>query len=134
MSSVTRDDDGVGLIEIVVAMLLLAVLALGVLPLIIQATTASVVNRDLVAANNVATAELAPIRAAFPNDPAQTKTCAALLAYQHVAQSRAKNLSAALTVACTAGSIGTGTVTVDVFRGSSATALVTVKTKVLVNG
>ncbi|WP_298861578.1 prepilin-type N-terminal cleavage/methylation domain-containing protein [uncultured Microbacterium sp.] len=131
MSSVTRDDDGVGLIEIVVAMLLLAVLALGVLPLIIQATTASVVNRDLVAANNVATAELAPVRAAFPSDPATTKVCGDLPLYEHSREKKSDALYASRQLVC--GGDGTATVTVKVFSDATTEdALVTAVTKVLV--
>ncbi|MDT0158029.1 prepilin-type N-terminal cleavage/methylation domain-containing protein [Microbacterium sp. ARD32] len=132
MSSDTRDDDGVGLIEIVVAMLLLAVLALGVLPLLIQATGTSVVNRDLVAANNVAAAELAPIRADFPNSPANAKTCDDLSGYHHDEQLRSAGLSATREIDC-AGE-GTGTVTVKVFRESDDELLVKIVTKVMVRG
>ncbi|MGB3731118.1 prepilin-type N-terminal cleavage/methylation domain-containing protein [Microbacterium sp.] len=141
MSSETRDDDGVGLIEIVVAMLLLAVLALGVLPLIIQATTASVVNRDLVAANNVATAELARIRADFPNDADRANTCDALIARmqeleaEFTAPARTAKFAAKLgDVDCTAGSGTLKTVTVEVFRGKESRALVSAKTMVMVHG
>lgn len=132
MSSDTRDDDGVGLIEIVVAMLLLAVLALGVLPLLLQATTASVVNRDLVAANNVASAELAPIRAGFPNSPANAKTCADLTAYTHAKQAASSGLSAERTISCSGA--GTGTVTVKVYRGTETTPTVIIATRVMVGG
>lgn len=132
MSSETRNDDGVGLIEIVVAMLLLAVLAVGVLPLLLQATTASVVNRDLVTANSVATDELAPVRAGFPNSPANAKTCAALAALQHAKETRTGGLFAERTVTCSG--VGTGTVVVKVFRGTEAKPLVTVATKVMVSG
>lgn len=132
MSSETRDDDGVGLIEIVVAMLLLAVLAIGVLPLLLQATTASVVNRDLVAANNLASAELAPIRADFPNSPTNAKTCADLVPYAHAKASGSSGFSTERTISCSGA--GTGTVTVKVYRGVQTTPVVTIATKVMVTG
>lgn len=67
----TRDtDDGFGLIEVVVAMLLFAVIAMAMLPLVEQATRLSAGNRDAVSANAVASAELAAIRAKYPDgDP-----------------------------------------------------------------
>jgi Tfp pilus assembly protein PilV len=132
MSSVTRDDDGVGLIEIVVAMLLLAVLAIGVLPLLLQATTASVVNRDLVAANNAATAELAPIRAEFPNSPTNAKTCADLAPYAHAKATSSSGFDTERTISCSGA--GTGTVTVKVYRGTETTPIVSIITKVMVSG
>jgi type II secretory pathway pseudopilin PulG len=132
MSSETRNDDGVGLIEIVVAMLLLAVLAIGVLPLLLQATTASVVNRDLVAANNLASAELAPIRADFPNSPTNAKTCADLAPYAHAKASGPSGFSTERTISCSG--VGTGTVIVKVYRGAEPNALVSIVTKVMVKG
>ncbi|WP_127475529.1 prepilin-type N-terminal cleavage/methylation domain-containing protein [Microbacterium sulfonylureivorans] len=72
------DSKGFSIVEVIVAMFLLMVLALAVLPLIIGATNTSVVNRDLVAATTFANAQVAPIKAAFPNDPGTPTSCATL--------------------------------------------------------
>lgn len=60
-----RTADGFSLVEVIIAMFLLAVLSLAVLPLSIAAARTSVVNRDLVAATAFANAQLAPIKADF---------------------------------------------------------------------
>ncbi len=74
-------DDGVSLVEVVVAMLLLAVLSLGVLPLMIGLSQRSVDNRTALSATSFGRDELAKIQAAFPATPGTTTTrCADLLA------------------------------------------------------
>ncbi len=72
-------DDGFSLVEVLIAMFLLAVLALAVLPLLIGAMRTSVTNRDHVAATAFATAQLAALRADFPLEDATT-SCADLAA------------------------------------------------------
>lgn len=74
----SKHEDGFSLVEVIIAMFLLMVLALAVLPLMVGATRVSVANRDLVGANTFANGQLAPIKAAFPNDPATPTSCAAL--------------------------------------------------------
>ena len=69
-------DEGFGLVEVVVAMLLFAVIAMAILPLAVQATTLSAGNRDRVAANALASSELAAMRARFPDEAANS--CAAV--------------------------------------------------------
>ena len=61
-------ESGFSLIEIVVAMLVLALMAIGVLPLIIGTVQTGVSNRSQVAATTFANAQLAELRAAFGND------------------------------------------------------------------
>lgn len=73
-----RQSEGFSIVEVIVAMFLLMVLALAVLPLIIGATGASVANRELAAVTSFAHAQLAPVAAAFPNDPTTPTSCAAL--------------------------------------------------------
>ena len=46
----SQNDGGFSLVEVLIAMFLLAVLSLAVLPLIVGAATSSVVNRDIAAA------------------------------------------------------------------------------------
>lgn len=72
--SVDQQDDGFGLIEVIVAMFLLLLISVGVLPLLIGVTQASVSNKTLVAATTLASGQLAPIRATFTNDATGT-TC-----------------------------------------------------------
>lgn len=69
---------GFSLVEIVIAMLVLALMALGALPLILGSMRVSTSNRSLVAATTFANAQLAEIRAAFGNDTA--RRCSELVA------------------------------------------------------
>ena len=73
-----RESEGFSIVEVIVAMFVLMVLALAVLPLIIGATRVSVANRDLAAVTAFAHAQLAPVKAAFPNDPGTPTSCATL--------------------------------------------------------
>ena len=59
---------GFSLVEMIVAMFLLAVLALAVLPLLIGATQAGAANQQVVAANALAAGQLAAMRNSFPDD------------------------------------------------------------------
>lgn len=71
----SRHEEGFSLVEVIIAMFLLAVLSLAVLPLIIRASSLSTANQDTVSAIGVASAQLSAVRAAFPNDPDETGTC-----------------------------------------------------------
>lgn len=73
-----RTEDGFSLVEVIIAMFLLAVLSLAVLPLLIAGTRLSVDNRDTVEATAFADAHLSALRAQFPAQPATTTTCAQL--------------------------------------------------------
>lgn len=68
----TVPDEGLGLIEVVVAMLLFAVIAMAILPLALQATRLSAGNRDAVGAQAFASGELAAVRARFPDQAANS--------------------------------------------------------------
>lgn len=132
------EDDGFSVVELIIAMFLLAVLALAVLPLLIGATRTSVVNKSLVAATTFANSQLAPIRASFPNDAINT-TCAALQEYQAsgTQDPAGTGLKADVVVGpCAAPMPALVTVTVTVYKESSPSAppvtLVTLPTKVLV--
>ncbi|MDN3496125.1 prepilin-type N-terminal cleavage/methylation domain-containing protein [Planococcus sp. APC 4015] len=128
-------DHGFSLVEVIIAMFLLAVIALAVLPLTITAVRASVGNADLVAATTFANAQLAPIRDAFPQDPAETTSCAVLRARATTATPgpAGSDLVAAITVSgCPAAYPGSMNVTVTVSERGSP--LVTLPTRVLVSG
>ncbi len=75
-----RTDDGLSLVEVLIAMFLLAVLSLAVLPLLIGAVRLSVDNRDSVETTALADAHLAALRAQFPVQPTTDTTCAQLRA------------------------------------------------------
>ena len=94
-------DDGFSLVELIIAMFFLALLSLAVLPLLIGATTASVMNRDQVKATSFAAEQLAALRSTFPLDSAGT--CTALTA---------REASGASAIAGPAGSGMTATVDV----------------------
>lgn len=72
------NDEGFSLVEVIIAMFLLAVLSLAVLPLLIGATRLSVTNKDFVAANAFANAQLAALRDSYPLAPTNPTSCAAL--------------------------------------------------------
>lgn len=78
--TVARHEEGFSLVEVIIAMFLLAVLSLAVLPLIISGTRLSVDNRDTVEATALADAHLAALRAQFPAQPPTDTTCAQLRA------------------------------------------------------
>lgn len=73
-----RIDDGFSLVEVLIAMFLLAVLSLAVLPLLIGVTRLSVENRDSVETTALADAHLSALRAQFPVQPTTDTTCAQL--------------------------------------------------------
>lgn len=132
--SLARTDEGFSIIELVIAMFLLAILALAVLPLLIGATKTSAVNRSLVSATTYANAQLAPIRAQFPNDAAST-SCAAVAARAATGVvDTASGLLADISVsACPASMPGTVTVTASVYKaGAAANPLTTIPTKIVV--
>lgn len=70
-------DDGFSLVEMIIAMFILAVISLAVLPLLIGAMQTSVVNRDHVEATTFANAQLAELRDGFPLE-SSTTSCATL--------------------------------------------------------
>lgn len=72
MESHAAHEGGFSLVEVILAMLLLTLIAIGILPMLIGATQASSSNRDLVAANQLAQEHLAAVRAKYP-DTAENK-------------------------------------------------------------
>lgn len=73
------DTSGFSLIEIAIAMVLLALMTVGLLPLFFTAVRASAANRSLVEANTFANAQLSVLRGQFGNDRTDT-TCSDLIA------------------------------------------------------
>lgn len=68
---------GFSLVEIVVAMLILALMTLGALPLMLRSVHATTENRSLVIATTYANAQLSELRASFAND--NPRSCAELI-------------------------------------------------------
>jgi prepilin-type N-terminal cleavage/methylation domain-containing protein len=70
---------GVSLVEIVVAMFILAIMSVAILPLTIGAVQASAMNRDLLAADTLANTQLATLQNDFP-ETSPGNSCALVLA------------------------------------------------------
>ncbi|MET0295796.1 MAG: prepilin-type N-terminal cleavage/methylation domain-containing protein [Microbacterium sp.] len=128
-------DEGFSLVEVIIAMFLLAVIALAVLPLTITAVRASVGNADIVAATSFAHAQLAPIRDAFPQNPTSTTSCAVLRARATagVPGPAGSGLLAGIAVG-TCPTVYPGSMTVTVTVSENGSTLVTLPTRVLVSG
>jgi type II secretory pathway pseudopilin PulG len=134
---IDADAAGFSLIEIIIAMFLLMVIALALLPALIGATRVSVVNRSLVEATAFANAQLAPIRAAFPDNSSSPTSCGTLTAKNGSVNpdqpSPKTRLFAKIVVgACPSAYPGTVAVTVIVYDKDPLKPIVTLPTKVLV--
>lgn len=127
------DQAGVSLVEIVVAMFLLAVMSVAVLPLMAGAVQASATNRDLVAANSLANAQLATLQTTFPTSAENSCTAVAAEAASGIADPSGSGATASIAVGtCPSSYPGTVTVRVQAFRPGSAKAALTLDTAILV--
>ena len=78
-----HDDSGFSLVELVIAIFVLAVLSLAVLPLIVGSTRVSAQNREVLSATAFANDQLAKIQQAYPATPGvDTTSCVALRALE----------------------------------------------------
>ncbi|WP_292812691.1 type II secretion system protein [Microbacterium sp.] len=129
-------DDGFSIVELVIAMFLVAILAMAVLPLLVQGTRASASNTSLVAATTFAGERLAFFRDQFPSD-ILTTTCTAVQAHRAtgIPDPARSGLSADILVSeCPADLPGTVTVTARVYESADPTAvLATVPTRIVVS-
>jgi prepilin-type N-terminal cleavage/methylation domain-containing protein len=129
-------DEGFGLVEVVVAMLLFAVIAMAILPLAIQATRLSAGNRDAVSANSFASSELAAVRAQFADEAANSCDAVRDAARTGFADPANTGLVADIVVAaCPSAYPAALTVTVDVRDAAAsdpARAVVSMATKIVV--
>jgi type II secretory pathway pseudopilin PulG len=124
---------GVSLVEIVVAMFLFAVMSVAVLPLMMGAVQASTTNRDLVAVNNLASAQLATLEAGFPNSAENSCAAVAATAANGIADPSGSGATASITIgACPSSFPATVTVTVNAFRPGSAKPAITLNSAILV--
>ncbi|MCA0250944.1 MAG: type II secretion system GspH family protein [Actinobacteria bacterium] len=129
-------DSGFSLIEVIIAMFVLALMAMGLIPLMIGAMQSSVTNRAMAAASAFATAQIAEVQSAFGND--SPRLCSELASYEHDALPDDPTHPTLLATREALDSCGTdeySTVTVRVSVASADEAardLVTLTTKVLV--
>ena len=129
----TPNDDGLGLVEVVVAMLLFAVIAMAILPLALQATKLSAGNRDTVSANAFASGELASVRSRFPDEAANS--CASVRDAAVTASPDPANTGLVADIsaaACPTAYPSALTVTVEVRDPAASEVLVSMATKIVV--
>ncbi len=129
-----QDEDGFSLVELVIAMFLLAVLSLAVLPLFVGTTRLSAQNRSELSATAFAGDRLATIQAAYPSTPGDDSTsCGALRALQNQAPvaDAASGYASRITVgACPTAYPGSVSVTVTVLDGGAEVASVATRVRV----
>lgn len=137
-----RNEQGFSLVEIVIAMLLFALLAVGILPLLVSVTQLTVGNSESVRGKAAVQQKLASIQRYYPTDPSvqveasrpigQTRNCSAL----PTSAAPLKEMVGDLTVTTTAGPCPTAfpaTVSVNVtVTNSSQAAVASVNTSVRV--
>lgn len=131
--TILADQAGVSIVEIVVAMFILAMMSIGVLPLMMGAVSASAGNRDLVAATSLANGQLATLEAAFPN--ASENSCAAVSAAAATGITDPSGSGATADVVigeCPADYPGTVTVRIDAYRPDSTKPAVELTSEILV--
>ena len=133
-----RGDEGMSLVEVVMAMFLLGVISLAILPLLIGVTRLSAVNDDRAAANSVADARLARITAAYPSTAGSPAACTALKNNATLVGTEtdpATRLTSTATLGICPTAIGTIPLTITVLQDAADpdSALVTVATNVLVS-
>ncbi|WP_458041951.1 MULTISPECIES: PulJ/GspJ family protein [Bacteria] len=129
-----QDDSGFSLVELVIAMFVLAVLSLAVLPLLVGTTDVSARNRDSLAATGFANDLLATVQQDYPATPGDvTTSCLALRALQTAPPvlDPASGSEASLTVgACPAVFPASVPVTVTVSQGGEVVTAVTTRVRV----
>lgn len=127
-----RADDGIGLIEVVVAMFLLAILALALLPTLISGMKLAVANTTIASATQLANDRLKSARAAAPDCSAVAAVSGAF----DTTDARDVPLRAMTSVVgvcpSTPGSASTLTVTTVVERSDTGDELARASTLVLV--
>lgn len=127
-------ESGFSMIEIVVAMFVLAVMSIGLLPLILGAIKTSVSNRQMVAATTLAGASLDDARRAAASSP----SCAALTNWRTGLVTGTPTADGSIVEAtvgaCPTSFPGTVLVSVRVRSATDSTAtLAALQTKIIVN-
>ena len=122
------------MVEIVVAMFILALTSIAVLPLMIGSVQASVSNRDSVAASSLADASLARIQGLFP--ASRTTSCSEVTAQAvtGITDPSGSGATASVTVGtCPTNYPGAVLVRVQAFRRGSGAAVAVLDSAVLVS-
>lgn len=124
-------DDGFGIVEVLVAMLMLALLAVAFLPVLISGLRLTASNSTITTAAQMVSEQLNLARS-------QTATCSALTAFQSsaapaVTDGAGKTLSAVNTLTCPTSYPGTATFTTKVTASGSTTVLATAGTLIFVS-
>jgi Tfp pilus assembly protein PilV len=127
----SQSDHGIGLIEVIVAMFLLAIASLALLPAIANAVTSSATNQRIAVASDIANAEIDDVRVST----SRGTTCAALGGFnkpdQAVAASPGYRKQVTVNCAAVIGTVTMAKVAVFVRYGSAtASPLATVTTLV----
>jgi prepilin-type N-terminal cleavage/methylation domain-containing protein len=125
-------DEGFGLIEIVVAMLILAVLSLSALPVLIGSMRLTALDSSVTTATGMVSEQMTLARA-------QTATCAALTSFAATAvptvtDGAGRVLTVAKTTTCPATYPGTVTFTVKVTVSGSGNTVATATTLIYAGG
>lgn len=120
---------GVSVVEIVVAMLILALMSIAVLPLMIGSVQASAMNRDLVKVGSLASTRLTLLQAAEPASCAGLATQAATDLTDAASGARA----VASVGPCPASYPGVVLVKVEGFRPASSEAVIVLDSAILVS-
>lgn len=127
----TTTDEGFGLIEIVVAMLILVVLSLSALPLLIGGMRLTAYDSSVTTATGMVSEQMTLARA-------QTATCSGLTTFAAAAvpavtDGEGQVLTAARSVTCPASYPGTVRFTVSVTAAGNPTAVATATTLIYVS-
>jgi len=120
-------DEGFGLIEIVVAMLILAVLSLSALPVLIGSMRLTALDSSVTTATGMVSEQMTLARA-------QTATCAALTTFAAVAVPTVTDGAVAKTITCPATYPDTVTFTVKVTVSGSGNTVATATTLIYAGG
>jgi prepilin-type N-terminal cleavage/methylation domain-containing protein len=126
-SSALRDESGFGLIEIVVAIFLLGLLAVAVLPILVQGLRLSATNSTLATATQLANQQIEQVRA--------QQSCGAIVAVTTTVATSGPSLTVSRSISLTCPASGypiTVPVAVQVSRSDSGTVLVVASTRVFV--
>lgn len=120
-------DDGFGVIEVVVAMFLLGIIAVAVIPILVQGLRLSVTNAALATATQLANQQVEQVRG--------VSLCSGVTATTTTTTVRSISLKASRSVAtCPATYPGTVSVSVSVTRTDTNAVLATANTLVFVTG
>jgi len=128
------EEEGVGLIEIVVSMFILGLLAVAFLPFLIQSYSTTRTNTTLATATQLLSKDLDTLRTSY----ASPTTCANLTAFAGqattaVVDDRGVSLKVARSLTCTQNTAATVTVTVQVLNTATSAVVAQAKTKVYVS-